>query len=134
MDWVTARAQYSGNYNWAAGSINVIDSLGSTISNGQNINLSGEFNLLSLYNKSKLLRKINGDAGSSRFRPTPRKAIDPNAKKPEEGKTAVKSKDKKTNKAKNSDNAEVCAESVQIILRIGQPSFLVMAKTLRCWE
>jgi cell surface protein SprA len=116
MDWVTARAQYSGNYNWAAGSINVIDSLGSTISNGQNINLSGEFNLLSLYNKSKFLRKINGDAGSSRFRPTPRKAIDPNAKKPEEGKTAVKSKDKKTNKAKNSDNAEVNT-AVKLLLR-----------------
>lgn len=58
LDFVTIRTQYTANYNWAAGSLNSIDSLGSVISNGQTISLTNEFNFTTLYGKSKFLKNI----------------------------------------------------------------------------
>ncbi len=108
MDWITARGQYTANYNWAAGSINVIDSIGSTISNGQNINLSSEFNFASLYNKVKFLRKINGEENSSRFRPSPkRNVLEGKETDDKNGKSRAKKDTKKDAKKEKADNGDV---------------------------
>lgn len=63
------RGQYAANYSWSAGSLNSIDTLGSVIGNGQNLSVSGEFNLVNFYNKIKYFKRINGENSSSgRFR------------------------------------------------------------------
>lgn len=100
LDWVTARAQYTANYNWSAGSLLVIDSIGSVIGNGQNITLNGELNFSNLYNKSSYLRKINGE-GSQRSRPSVRKSNQSNQK------TDKKDDDKKTKKEKEKKERNV---------------------------
>lgn len=61
LDWVQVRGQYAANYSWSAGSLNSIDTLGSVIGNGQNLSVSGEFNLVNFYNKIKYFKRINGE-------------------------------------------------------------------------
>lgn len=69
LDWIQVRGQYAANYSWSAGSLNSIDTLGSVIGNGQNLSVSGEFNLVNFYNKIKYFKKINGENSSTgRFR------------------------------------------------------------------
>ncbi|MDQ3141263.1 MAG: cell surface protein SprA [Bacteroidota bacterium] len=107
MDWVNARAQYTANYNWAGGSLRTVDSLGSVISNGQNISLSGELNLVTLYNKIPYLRRINGESSPSRIRPAQKKPANKEDKKGEK-------KEKKTEE-KNKPEAKIgVAEKVLI--------------------
>lgn len=78
LDWIQVRGQYNSTFNWASGSIRTIDTLGSVISNSQSVSLSGEFNLVSLYNKSKYLRAINGENTSTgKKKPTPSKVPKP---------------------------------------------------------
>lgn len=96
LDFVTIRTQYTANYNWAAGSLNSIDSLGSVISNGQTISLTNEFNFTTLYGKSKFLKKYSGEGVSSgRFRPANKSRE--NAK-PEETEKGTKNKKEKSEK------------------------------------
>lgn len=68
LDWIRADATYNAQYSWTAASLNT-DSLGNVIQNGQGIQLSGDFDLTRLYNKSAYLAKING-AGGARGRPS----------------------------------------------------------------
>lgn len=61
LDWVTSSAMYTANYGWDAGPI-LADrdrDLGNTIRNSSTLNLSGQFNTLSLYNKVGFLKRIN---------------------------------------------------------------------------
>lgn len=58
MDWVTVRAQLNTTYNWNAAALNTTF-LGNTIKNGQQRQLTGDFNFEQLYNNSKYLKKIN---------------------------------------------------------------------------
>ena len=57
-DWTTLRAQYGATYNWTAAS-RLAASLGNTIGNTQNIQINGELDFKSLYNKNRYLRAIN---------------------------------------------------------------------------
>ncbi len=59
MDWITAKASYSGNYNWTSGSLRTIDSLGSVIQNGQDLQLTMDMKFSKLYSKSKYLKSID---------------------------------------------------------------------------
>ena len=59
MDWVTAKANYSGTYNWVGGSLRTIDSLGSVIQNGQDVQLTLDLRFNKLYSKSKYLKAID---------------------------------------------------------------------------
>ena len=66
LDWIRADASYNAQYRWTAASLNT-DSLGNIIQNGHNIQLTGDFDLTKLYNKSKYLAKINnGTKGGGR--------------------------------------------------------------------
>ena len=66
IDWITASVRYSGDYKWTAGAFALVDntvdqyetnSYQNTIQNAQTINLTGNLNLGTLYNKSQLIRK-----------------------------------------------------------------------------
>ncbi len=57
-DFVTAKVQYTGGYNWAAAALNV-DSLGNVIQNNQNRTGNLDLNFEKLYDKVPYLRKIN---------------------------------------------------------------------------
>jgi len=65
MDWVQVRAQYQAGYTWNAAALNV-DSLGNTIMNNQNRQITADLNFEKLYNKSAFLKKINRPSRSSR--------------------------------------------------------------------
>ena len=62
LDWTSLTARYTGTYDWQRGPLledNVVDSLGHTISNGQQVQLNASLNMLSLYNKVPYLRDVN---------------------------------------------------------------------------
>ena len=67
-DWITANTSYTAGYQWDRAPLTQ-DTLGHTIQNSQNISINGQFNFVSLYNKSKYLKAINDKA---RSRPKPR--------------------------------------------------------------
>lgn len=58
FNWVTLTTRYSAGYNWLTAPP-AADSLGNSISNKQDKSLNGQFNMVTLYNKSKFLQKIN---------------------------------------------------------------------------
>ena len=60
-DWITANATYGAGYQWDRAPLTQ-DSVGNTIQNSRNINLNGQFNFVSLYNKIKYFKKINDKA------------------------------------------------------------------------
>ncbi|MBK9960052.1 MAG: cell surface protein SprA [Saprospiraceae bacterium] len=112
LDWIQVRGQYNSTFNWASGSIRTIDTLGSVISNSQSVSLSGEFNLVSLYNKSKYLRAINGENTSTgKKKPTPSKVPKPK-NLDNENKKDVKKKDKESER--NSSRIPTLAEKILI--------------------
>jgi len=69
LDWTSLTARYTGSYDWQRGPLleeGVEDTLGHTISNGQQVQLNASLNMLSLYNKVPYLRDVNrGKRGKS---------------------------------------------------------------------
>ncbi|MDB4835027.1 cell surface protein SprA [Cyclobacteriaceae bacterium] len=65
LNWINSDASYLAGYKWQAGAENNNDPgpneyfYGNTASNKQEITLNGKANLVKLYNKSSLLKKIN---------------------------------------------------------------------------
>lgn len=62
LDWTSASARYSGNYKWTAGPILSDTSKydpGNTIQNSNTIQLIGQLNISTLYNKSGYLKRLN---------------------------------------------------------------------------
>ncbi len=126
MDFVSARAQYTANYGWASGSLRTIDSLGSVISNGQNINISGELNLTTLYNKSKYLKQVSGErapANTNRFRPSAKPKDDPSEENPEDDKGKKGKKDKKNSSQRRLTIAEKVLIRPLLLLKRVQVSY-----------
>jgi cell surface protein SprA len=76
-DWVTANASYGAGYKWDRAPLTQ-DTVGNTIQNSRNINLNGQFNFVSLYNKIPWLKKINDKGKGSR--PRASKAVRPTDK------------------------------------------------------
>jgi cell surface protein SprA len=69
LDWTSLTARYTGTYDWQRGPLveaGVEDTLGHTVSNGQQIQLNASLNMLSLYNKVPYLRDINRGKSSRR--------------------------------------------------------------------
>lgn len=61
LDWTTFRASYTATYNWLAASL-LARSLGNTLGNTQQKNLTGELDFTKLYSKSRYLRALDVDA------------------------------------------------------------------------
>ncbi len=71
-DWITSSVTYGAGYKWDRAPLTQ-DSIGNTIQNSRNINLSGQFNFVSLYNKVKYFKKINDKARAGSRPPTNRR-------------------------------------------------------------
>ncbi len=74
-DWITSNASYTAGYQWDRAPFTQ-DTLGHVIQNSRNISLSGQFNFVSLYNKSKWLKKINDKAKGRPAKPATTPARD----------------------------------------------------------
>ncbi len=104
LDWVNVKAQYRGDYSWNVAALNT-EYLGNIIQNGQRRQLNGDLNFETLYNKSKLLKKVNSkrrnprnQRGNSR---NSRGGRDNKSKQDITGKTG---KDAKSKKGKKKDD------------------------------
>lgn len=59
LDWITARAQYSANYNWSSGVVyDGVNSMGNTITNLAQWQGDGAMNFETLYNKSQYVKNL----------------------------------------------------------------------------
>lgn len=91
LDWVSGSVSYNASYNWErSAEIEDADPIGNVVKNQRQLDWNGSFNLTSLYNKSKYLKKIN-----QKFTATAR---DNNAKKKEINKKLAKREPKKFEK------------------------------------
>lgn len=59
LDWITAQAQYNGDYTWSAASL-TSDFLGNVIQNQQQRSLRTTFDFEELYDKLDYFKKLNG--------------------------------------------------------------------------
>ena len=74
-DWISGNVKYTGSYNWQRSPL-AQKEFGNTIQNSRNINMTGQMNFTSLYNKVPFFKKVNGGGGTGRGR-----AIDSKKKK-----------------------------------------------------
>ena len=66
LDWTSLSARYQGMYDWQAGAItdkSVV--LGNVIENSRNLQMNGQLNMVTLYNKVGFLKDINQKYGTS---------------------------------------------------------------------
>jgi cell surface protein SprA len=66
LDWTSLSARYQGMYDWQAGAItdkSVV--LGNVIENSRQLQLNGQLNMVTLYNKVGFLKEINQKYGTS---------------------------------------------------------------------
>lgn len=66
LDWTSLSARYQGMYDWQAGPVtdeSVV--LGNEIENSRQIQLNGQLNMVTLYNKVGFLKEINQKYGTS---------------------------------------------------------------------
>ena len=60
LDWINANGTYSATYNWVRGTdLEDGTSLGNTITNNRDVNVTGTFNMETLYNHIPFLEKAN---------------------------------------------------------------------------
>jgi cell surface protein SprA len=65
LNWVTTNVKYGGTYNWQRAPLGQTD-FGNTIQNSRNINMTGQMNFTTLYNKVPYLKKVNSDGRGQR--------------------------------------------------------------------
>ncbi len=130
-DWINSTVRYSGNYEWTRGPLldpttrkeNVAngvghrgDTLGHTVSNGQQIQLNATLNLLSLYNKVPYLRDVNRGKSRSKSR---KKSSQLKAKKEGEENQAEQSPDdKKKGKDKDGPAKKALNKSLKVLMAV----------------
>lgn len=69
LDWVTGSVNYSSSYNWErSAEIEGDDPIGNVVKNQRQWDLQGSFNLQTLYNKNRYLKKINQKYTTSTLR------------------------------------------------------------------
>lgn len=59
-DWMTANIKYGGTYNWQRAPLAQAE-FGNTIQNNRTVNIAGQMNFTTLYNKVPYLKKVNAD-------------------------------------------------------------------------
>ncbi|MFM7838196.1 MAG: cell surface protein SprA, partial [Chitinophagaceae bacterium] len=79
LDWTTMRVGYNSTYNWLGASL-IARSLGNTLANTQQKNVTGEFDFGRLYSKSRILRALDETAPPVQPKPID-KATDTTGKK-----------------------------------------------------
>lgn len=63
-DWMSADYRYNVNYRWTGGNIGQVEEFGNLVENSRTRDLTGKFDLVKLYNKSKYLKSINSPSRS----------------------------------------------------------------------
>ncbi len=58
-DWINGDVTYSTRFGWKAGAVGQADTLGNFASNQRDFTLNGKFDLVKLYNKIGVLKKVN---------------------------------------------------------------------------
>ncbi|HEX6180226.1 MAG TPA: cell surface protein SprA, partial [Chitinophagaceae bacterium] len=66
LDWTSIRLNYTATYNWIGASL-IAKNLGNTLQNGQDKNITAEFDFTRLYGKSRWLTAIDQDAPGSTY-------------------------------------------------------------------
>ncbi|MFN3917293.1 MAG: cell surface protein SprA [Flavobacteriales bacterium] len=92
-DWISATVRYSATSEWQRAPL-ALDDIGNTIQNSRMVNMNGQFNMISLYNKVPYLKKINQkysgvparQQAAKRTAPTQNKPDNKDPKKEEEKK------------------------------------------------
>lgn len=76
FDFVKANYRYGGTYTWTRRPFAADDAIGNTIQNTRTHNVTGQFNMVQLYNKIPYFRKVNNPGSSSKqqLRPPDRQA------------------------------------------------------------
>ncbi len=92
-DWITSNAAYAAGYQWDRAPFTQ-DTLGAVIQNSQNISINGQLNFVSLYNKSKYLKKVNDKGRTSNRSQANRSKAGEKPKEEEKDKDKGKDKDK----------------------------------------
>jgi cell surface protein SprA len=70
FDWVTANARYQTGYTWTRGPL-AADSIGNSIGNNAQWTLTGQLNMVTLYNKIPYLKKVNNKKIGAQPAPKP---------------------------------------------------------------
>jgi cell surface protein SprA len=73
LNWINTTVRYGANYNWTQAPP-AFSTFGNTISNGRELSINAQLNLVSLYNKIPILKKINQGAPKKPSAKTPTKA------------------------------------------------------------
>lgn len=82
LNFITATAKYTGNYNWVGAAL-ALDTLGNTIQNSNTKQLTGNFNMVQLYNRIPYYKKINSPKSKGKAAPKPAvKPLPPGQKAP----------------------------------------------------
>lgn len=83
LDWITTSSvDYNSNYTWDRGAkIDTEYEIGNTIANNMTLSVNGRFNMLTLYNKSSFLKKVNQKFSMTPQRGQQRPGARPAAKK-----------------------------------------------------
>jgi cell surface protein SprA len=91
LDWISSNISYDASYNWERGAfIDEEVETGNAIRNQRQLNFQGSLNLLSLYNKSNFLKKVNQKFSSSTVQTPPPQQRNPRGGASTEKKPRVK--------------------------------------------
>ncbi|MCS6980803.1 MAG: cell surface protein SprA [Flavobacteriales bacterium] len=120
LDWITATATYGGSFTWATGQLlrdpqnpnRFYKPWGNTISNSRNINLNGQLNLTTLYNKVPFLKSLNSKTQPQR---------PPDRKQEQKDKKPGPPDDEQ---AQNRKPKEVSTVIERVILKKDRPKFI----------
>lgn len=118
LEWVQSRIQYNSNFGWATGSQLTKDSLGSVISNGQTLTVTGEFNFTNLYNKIPYLKRINDESDNPGRRSQTTKSKTKTNKSETENKAGARDKKKKDSNRKISIAEKIFLRPLMMVRRI----------------
>jgi len=94
FSWISGNFRYSGNYKFHGAPLS-LQELGNTIENSNQIQLSGQVNMVTLYNYIPYLKKVNSPAPPKRNTPPARGAAEPpqdNSKKKKSNRDSLDTK------------------------------------------
>ena len=92
LGWVTANANYQGQYFWTASAQSIQDRLGNTIENSNSIQANASADLSKIYNKVPYLKKLNGNGKKNNKGKTTQQNKPKKGKEDEEGEMADSTK------------------------------------------
>ncbi|MFN3316106.1 MAG: cell surface protein SprA, partial [Raineya sp.] len=103
-DWLTADYGYNASYRWTAASLGLEKILGNTMQNNREQTLRSRVDFLKLYNKSKLLKKVND------YQPKPKKKLTKEEREKQKREEAKKKQEEAKKKKQKQEKPEPVVE------------------------